>query len=173
MNILTMQPGAFFKNSNIDRIASHLRNSVDQRSVLRRKITQLSAMGMLDFAIISLYQTGVLKRLPDFPGKLFDSNKVNASRKAYAMGLPDGTTGASLFAITMVLANLGGARALGRAPIWDKLTLAAVGTGAIAGAEYLFDMLVKQKRICLYCVSGAVLSAAMLGPAARLVKRKS
>jgi len=33
----------------------------------RRKIIALSALGLLDFSIISLYQTGIIKKLPDLP----------------------------------------------------------------------------------------------------------
>lgn len=44
----------------------------------RRKLIALSAVGLLDFAIISLYQCGVIKTLPDIPHRLFDSEQVNA-----------------------------------------------------------------------------------------------
>ncbi|MFZ6013754.1 MAG: vitamin K epoxide reductase, partial [Bacteroidota bacterium] len=53
----------------------------------RRKIITLSAIGLLDFSIISLYQTGVIKKLPDFRLPIFDSNKVNASKEAYQFGV--------------------------------------------------------------------------------------
>jgi len=51
----------------------------------RRKIIVLSASGLVDFSIISLYQTGVIKKLPDLPYAIFGSNKVNASPDAYGM----------------------------------------------------------------------------------------
>lgn len=61
----------------------------------RRRLAALSVLGLLDFAVISLYQLGVIRSLPDPPGRLFDSNRVNASRHAFAMGLPDGPLGAA------------------------------------------------------------------------------
>lgn len=64
----------------------------------RRKVIALSALGLADFSIISLYQTGVIKKLPDLPFDIFDSNKVNASPDAYIMGVPDGPVSAIVYA---------------------------------------------------------------------------
>lgn len=128
----------------------------------RRKIVGLSALGLIDFAVISLYQSGIIRSLPDLPFKVFDSNSVNASTKAYASGLPDGTTGAMMYAATMMLATFGGTKKTGRKSVWDKLLMAAVTASSFAGAQYLYDMAFKQKKVCLYCVTGAVLNFSML-----------
>jgi hypothetical protein len=69
---------------NVLRIGSS--EDLDRRS----KILCLSAIGLVDFSIISLYQTGVIKKLPDIPLPIFDSNKVNAAESAYQFGVPDG-----------------------------------------------------------------------------------
>lgn len=122
----------------------------------------LAAIGVLDFAIISLYQMGVLRRLPDLPGNVFDSNKVNASAKAYALRLPDGTTGTALYALTMMLASYGGSRRTGRRRWVDLALVAASGAGAIGAADYLRDMLFKQHKACPYCLVGAGLNFALL-----------
>ncbi len=37
----------------------------------RRKIMILSALGLVDFAFISLYQSGAIKRMPELPIKIF------------------------------------------------------------------------------------------------------
>lgn len=139
----------------------------------RRKIIALSAAGVLDFCIISLFQTGIIKSLPDLPFRVFDSNSVNSSTKAYATGLPDGTSGATMFAVTMMLASYGGNRSSGRKAYWDKLLFGVVGLGAVAGAQYLYDMTFKQKKICLYCVTGAGLSFSMLPLAIKELKEKN
>lgn len=36
----------------------------------RRNIAALSTLGVVDFSIISLYQIGFIKSLPDLPGKI-------------------------------------------------------------------------------------------------------
>jgi uncharacterized membrane protein len=127
----------------------------------RRKIIFLAAMGLCDFALISLYQSGVIKKLPDLPLPYFDSNEVNASKKAYASGLPDGTSGALMYAVTMMLASYGGDRNSGREKIWDRLLMGAAAIGSVAGLQYLYDMAFKQKKICMYCVGGAFLNLSM------------
>ncbi len=115
----------------------------------RRKVIALSALGLVDFSIISLYQTGIIKRLPDIPHKLFDSNKVNAAPDAYMMGAPDGPISAVVYAATMVLASAGGSENSGRKPVCDVLLGAAVAGNAAGAAFYLYNMIFKQKKICM------------------------
>ena len=133
----------------------------------KRKIILLSALGLVDFSIISLYQTGVISRLPDIDHRVFDSNKVNASEDAYMFGAPDGPISALAYAATMVLASAGGSNKTGRKPALD-LALGATIAGNAAGAiYYLYNMIFRQKKICLYCVTGAginIASAIIIAP---------
>ena len=128
----------------------------------KRRIVALSALGLLDFTAISLYQSGIIRRLPDLPFKIFNTNEVNASQKAYATGIPDGTLGALLYALSMALATAGGSRRSGRKPVWDVLLGATVMAHAGGAAEYLYNMAFKQKKVCLYCLAGAGISFASL-----------
>lgn len=133
----------------------------------RRKLIALSALGLVDFSIISLYQTGVIKNLPDIPHPLFDSNKVNTAPDAYMMGIPDAPISAVVYATTMVLASAGGSEDSGRKPILDVMLGGAVAGNAAGAAYYLYNMAFKQKKICLYCVTGAVInfaSAVVIAP---------
>jgi hypothetical protein len=57
---------------------------------LRRAIIGLSLLGMGAMAAVTLFQTGVISHLPDPPLEDFDSDKVNSSDTAYALGVPDG-----------------------------------------------------------------------------------
>jgi uncharacterized membrane protein len=126
----------------------------------KRKIILLSAIGLADFAIISLYQTGIIKHLPDIDHPLFDSDKVNASKDAYMFAAPDGPISALAYAATMVLASVGGSNRTGRKPLLD-LALGATIAGNAAGAlYYLYNMIFKQKKICLYCLTGAGINIA-------------
>ncbi len=47
-------------------IRQELLNSTDEDLQRGRKVVALSAAGLCDFAFISLYQSGVIKRLPDY-----------------------------------------------------------------------------------------------------------
>jgi uncharacterized membrane protein len=126
----------------------------------RRTITALSALGLIDFAIISLYQSGVIKRLPELPFKAFDSNKVNAAPEAYKMGAPDATVSALLYAGNMVLATAGGTKASGRKPVLDLLLASVIAGNAGGAVYYLYDMIFKQKKVCPYCIAGAAINIA-------------
>jgi uncharacterized membrane protein len=139
----------------------------DRNPALRskRRIVALSALGLLDFSIISLYQTGVIKHLPDLPGKLFDSDYVNASDEAYQLGAPDAPISAVIYGLTMVLATVGGTEKTGRHPAFDLLLGTALLANAGGAANYLVNMVTKQKKVCLYCVAGAAINFASLAVA--------
>ncbi len=141
-------------------IRDALRNDESEDLDRRRKIICLSAIGLVDFSIISLYQTGVIKSLPDLPFEIFDSNKVNASKSAYRFGAPDGPISATVYGLTMVLASAGGGEHAGRKPVFDVLLGGAVAGNAAGAIFYLYDMTFKQKKICLYCVTGAAINIA-------------
>lgn len=137
----------------------------------RRKVIGLSALGLVDFSIISMYQTGVIKSLPDLPFEVFDSNKVNASEDAYRFGAPDGPISAVAYAATMVLASAGGDEQTGRKPVLDVALGATVAGNAVGGIFYLYKMIFVQKKICLYCVTGAAINIASAVIAAPLFSK--
>jgi len=155
------------KAQEIDALRDELRTGESPSLQRRRWISLLCAVGAVDFAVISLYQVGVIRRLPDLPGDLFDSNQVNASRTAYAHRVPDGAIGLALYGLTLLLAAAGGSRQTGRRPIADLLLGGSVAAGALGAAQYLYDMAFRQARACPYCLVGAAVNFAMLPLAAR------
>lgn len=147
---------------NTRLVRNILRNGISKSLKRRRKIITLSAVGLIDFSIISLYQVGVIKKLPDLPGKIFDSNKVNASEDAYMMGVPDGPVSAGLYTLNMILAAYGGGEKAGR-PMWSDILLSGVALANAGGAVYyLKNMITKQKKACPYCILGAGLNFAIV-----------
>ena len=131
----------------------------------QRQVVALSALGLLDFSMISLYQAGVIRHLPDLPGSRFDSDYVNASDEAYQLGAPDAPISAVVFALNMVLATAGGSQKTGRHPVWEVLLGLSLAANAGGAANYLVNMIREQKKICLYCVAGAGISFASLAVA--------
>ncbi len=126
----------------------------------RRKVMMLSAIGIADFAFISLYQSGAIGRLPELPFKIFDSNKVNAAPDAYKMGAPDATISTLLYAAGMVLASWAGTAASGRKPVHDVALGAVIAGNASGAVYYLSKMMFKQQRVCPYCIAGAAINIA-------------
>src|SRR4051812_1887916 len=156
-------------------IRQELLTSRDKDLNRRRKVLILSAIGIADFAFISLYQSGAIGRLPELPFKTFDSNKVNAAPDAYKMGAPDATISTLLYAAGMVLSTWAGTEASGRKPVHD-VALGAVIVGNASGAVYyLGKMVFKQERVCPYCLAGAAIniaSAAIIAPTVAKAIRK-
>ncbi|MFP2908382.1 vitamin K epoxide reductase family protein [Pyxidicoccus sp. 3LFB2] len=147
---------------DVDAIRQELREGRSPSLTRRRRVAKLAAVGLADFAVISLYQLGAVKRLPDLPGKWWDSNGVNAARTAYALGVPDGPLGAIHYGVTLALAAVGGSRRTGRSRVWDVLLGGAVLGGAGAALYYLWDMAFKERRACAYCLVGAALNLGMV-----------
>jgi uncharacterized membrane protein len=134
----------------------------------RRKLMLISAEGIADFTLISLLQSGVVRRLPDIPyPQVFDTNGINTSKTSYAMGVPDAVISTVMFAMKMALATAGGSEKASRKPVFDVL-LGAVSLGhAVGAAQMTYNMLFKKKKICIYCLTGAGLifsSAAVIAP---------
>ncbi len=156
-------------------IRQELLNSTDEDLQRRRKILILSSIGIIDFAFISLYQAGAIKRLPELPFKAFDSNRVNAAPDAYQMGAPDSTISAWLYATNLVLATVGGTEESGRKPVHDVLLGTTIGANAAGAVYYLHNMIFHQNKICPYCITGAAIniaSAIIIAPnVIKIVKR--
>ncbi|SDK19272.1 Vitamin K epoxide reductase family protein [Catalinimonas alkaloidigena] len=146
---------------NLSALIHTLRHKQSPSLTRRRRLILLAAVGLVDFSLISLYQTGVIRRLPDLPGKLFDSNAVNASEEAYQFGVPDGPISAGVYALNMLLAAYKGDAAHGR-PLWSDVALAGtVMLNSVGAALYLKNMITVQKKACLYCLTGAALNFVM------------
>lgn len=133
----------------------------------KRRLAWLSIIGLVDFIIISLYQLKVVKRLPDLSYEIFDSNYVNASKEAQILGIPDGPVSAGVYLLILLLSTTK------KSGILTKLILVGAITGNAAGAaQYLYIMLFRQKKICLYCITGAIINFIMLGIILRHQKSK-
>jgi len=137
----------------------------------RRSIAAMAAAGLADFSLISLLQLGYFKNLPDIPGKVFNTKKVNTSKDAVMLGMPDGVISLGAYAATMLLATAG-TRFKKRSRLFD-LALGGIVLGqAIGAVQYLYKMAFVQKKICIYCVTGAAINLSSLKPAYHLIKGK-
>lgn len=152
--------------SLIDKI----RDDSSEATNYRRQIAALAAAGLVDFSLISLFQMGYIKKLPDLPGKLFDTAKVNTAEDAVFLGLPDGVIGLAGYTATMLLA-MAGIRFKKHRRLIDG-ALGAVVLGQAAGAaQYMVNMTTVQKKACIYCIAGAAINFAAIKPFLKLVKR--
>jgi len=137
-----------------------LRGGDDESLRRRRRIAGLAGFAIADFLLGALYQTGVVRRLPDPPIRGVDSLGVMGSRVGYPFGIPDAPIAIVGNAITMALAGAGGTLQTGRRPVADvALGVATIG-GAVAASGFMVAM-ARQRRVCVYCVAAASAMIAM------------
>jgi len=125
-------------------------------------LVALAAFAAADAIVVALRQTGVIRRLPEPPGRIWDTNRVVTAPVAYALGVPDAPVAAVTYLALIGFALRLGGRSARRRP-WSALGLAAGTTGAAAGAAfYLWDMLAREKKLCPYCLGTATATFTML-----------
>jgi uncharacterized membrane protein len=143
-------------NAQIDRLREDLQNGTSENLSRRRKIIGLSLVGMAAMTAVSLLQTGIVKHLPDPPIDSFDSDKVNSSDTAYALGTPDGTLSLASLAMNIPIAAYGDDSRHEETPL---VPLAAAGKAVVEAAVagwYFYQMPAKEKAWCGYCIAGAL-----------------
>ena len=123
---------------------------------LRRAIIGLSLLGMGAMTAVSLFQTGIIKHLPDPPLNGFDSDKVNSSDTAYAPGVPDGTISLASLAANIPTAAFGGENRAERQPLIPLAIAAKTTVEAAVAGWYFYQMPTKEKAWCGYCITGAL-----------------
>lgn len=122
----------------------------------RRGAVALSLLAAGSMGVIALYQTGIIKHLPDPPLRVFDSDRIDASAEAYSMlSTPDAVLGLGSYAATLALAAMGGEDRERTRP-WIPLALAGKLAFDLAQAVRLS---VQQwghfHAFCIWCLLAA------------------
>ena len=124
----------------------------------RRKIIGLSLLGIAAMTAVSLFQTGIVEHLPDPPIDGFDSDKVNSSDTAYALGVPDGTLSLASLAANIPIAAFGGENRASELPLVPLAAAAKSAVEAVVAGWYFYQMPTKEKAWCGYCIAGALVN---------------
>jgi len=138
------------------QLRRELQESDSENARRRRKIIGLSLFGVAAMAAVSLFQTGIIKHLPDPPVDGFDSDKVNSSDTAYALGVPDGTVSLASLAANVPIAAFGGENRHAEMPLVPILAAGKAIVEAAAAGWYFYQMPTKEKAWCGYCIAGAL-----------------
>jgi len=155
-----------------ERVSGDLRSGAGDLLRRRRRVGALALGAMGSLGVVTAYQMGILRHLPEPPVGVLDADGVDASGEAYYyLGTPDGALALASYAATLALAGMGSARRAEDQP-WVPLALAAkVGLDALGGAYLTVEQVSKHRRLCSWCLVAAVASAAMVPqvvPEARL-----
>lgn len=153
---MTAQPTVLGTDLSIDELRSQFQNSTDPDLRRRRAIILTSLFGMTSMAVVTLLQTGVIRHLPDPPLDSFDSDKVNTSDTAYALGVPDGALSLAGLAINLPIAAFGSVSRAERTPYIPIAAALKSGVEAAAAGWYFYQMPAKEKKWCAYCIAGAI-----------------
>jgi uncharacterized membrane protein len=148
---------------NATRLSYELRRADGGYLKQRRAIVGLSLVAIGAMGIISLYQTGIIRHLPEPPLPKLDADKVDASAEAYShFDTPDAVLGLGNYAATLGLAAMGG-KDRSQTRRWIPLALAAkAALDAFQGVRLTVDQTVKQRAYCFWCLLTAAASIAML-----------
>lgn len=147
-------------------LSVRLRN--ERSAIMRRRrwITGLSIFSSAIMGAIGLFQTGILKDIPELPLPHFDAKKVNGSAQAYEiLHTPDALLGAMSYAGTACLAGASDPDRARTAP-WIPIAMGAkLAADAVLAGKLTADQWTKYRSFCLWCLvsAGATFAAAALG----------
>jgi uncharacterized membrane protein len=141
-----------------------LRDTNEPGILLRRALVGVSLVGIASMAIVTLFQSGAVKHLPDPPIKGFDSDKVNSSDTAFGWGTPDAPLSIISHAVNIAIATIGTAGRHHAQPWVPLLAAGAAAPSAAVSAKYLFyQMPVEERGWCPYCIADALAHIASFG----------
>ena len=144
------------------QLSMQLRTGTSPDMQRRRWTIGLSLVGAAIGGIVTLYQTGLTKRLPDIlPGKVFDAEKVDASDYAYAhLQMPDAPQMVVTYAVTAGLAAAGGADRAEENPALPLATAGKAVFDLVTCAVLAREEWRTNKALCSWCQIATLVSAA-------------
>jgi uncharacterized membrane protein len=145
------------------QLSQELREGNNPYMTRRRWIIGLSMLGGSMGQVVTLYQTGIVKHLPDPPVPLFDADKVDASNYAYSrFNSPDGPLMVANYALTAWLASMGGIDRARRNPLIPIAMGVKLVFDGVLSAELAREEWNENKAFCEYCQVATLCSLASI-----------
>ena len=142
--------------SEARELSRELRNNQSANIRRRRAIIALSSLGAASLGLIGLYQTGIIKHLPEPPLPYLDAEKVDASPEAYEwLSTPDAVLGVASFGVTMTLAAMGGPKRARKQPYIPIALAAKTALDVFNAARLTRDQWTKHRAFCVWCLVAA------------------
>jgi uncharacterized membrane protein len=139
-----------------DVLSHQLREGSGKFLARRRGVVGLSLVSIGAMGVITLYQMGIIKHLPEPPLPYLDADKVDASSEAYAMlSVPDATLGLLSYAATIVLAAMGDTDRARTQPYLPLALLAKTLGDAAQAGKLTVDQWTKHRAFCSWCLLAA------------------
>lgn len=156
-------------------LSQALRQGTDPLLQKRRAVVSLSLITIGSMAVISLYQMGIMKHLPELPLPGLNADKVDASAEAYQrFATPDGLIGIVNFGLTAMLAGMGEPERARTQP-WIPLAMAAkVAIDTVQSGKLTIDQWTQHRAFCSWCLlasSATFAQVPLVIPEARVAVR--
>ncbi|MDX2137386.1 MAG: vitamin K epoxide reductase family protein [Chloroflexota bacterium] len=149
---------------NPTQLSHELRNETTPDLTRRRWIVGLSIVGAMAAKLVSLYQVGILRNLPDPPIEVFDSARVDAAPYAYSrLNAPDGPLMLISYGATALLASMGGKERARRTPLVPLLMTLKIAGDVVLALQLAREEWRDTKALCFYCQIATVASLVSLG----------
>jgi uncharacterized membrane protein len=139
-----------------EQLSRELREQRSEFLENRRAIVGLNMVAAGCMGLITLYQMGIIRHLPEPRLPLFDADKVDASAEAYQkLSTPDAVLGLGSYAATMVLASMGG-KDRARDEPWLPILLAAkLAFDAAQAGRLSIHQWTRHRAFCIWCLIAA------------------
>jgi uncharacterized membrane protein len=134
------------------RLSYELRRGRGPELARRRGVIGLSLFSIASIGLVALYQSGVLRRLPDVPGRWFDAEDVAAVPDAYRAGLGDAFLGLGSYAATAALAAAGERHRAVSHPWLPLALLAKVTADATVALNLTRYQWRRSRAFCIWCL---------------------
>ncbi len=146
--VLAAAAGAVLgKRPEVNQPENSLTGNVGQDAVL----LGASCLTVATLIPVLLYQTNVIRSLPDPPSPLFDSDEITKSRMAPPAGIPDSIPGLASFGTTLALVVLAKQSRVARRALGAKLLL-----DGSAAAFNVSRQVVGFAKLCSWCTGTAL-----------------
>lgn len=122
----------------------------------RRGTVGLSLAAIGSLGVVSLYQVGIIRRVPEPPLPFLDADGVDAAPEAYeVLDTPDAVLGIASYALTAALAAAGGEDRARERP-WLPLALAGkVAFDVVQAGKLTLEQWTEHRAFCLWCLAAA------------------
>jgi hypothetical protein len=146
------------------QLSHELRRESSPDLTRRRWLVGLNLAAATLGKIVSLYQVGIIRRLPDLPFRPFDAERVDASPYAYKrMQMPDGFLMTASYLMTAALAGAGGKHRDQTDPMVPVALAGKTFIDAATGLWFTREGWKEQRALCGYCQASTLISLVSFG----------
>lgn len=151
------------RDEDARQLSRELRTATSPELRRRRGMIGLSLVASASMGVIVLYQTGVIRHLPEPPLPRLNADKVDASAEAYRrFAVPDAILGLGSYAVTMALAAMGGKNRDREHPLIPLALAAKIAFDVANAAKLSVDQWTKHRAFCFWCLLAAAATFAMV-----------